>query len=155
MTKNKLAKLAAQSSSTDATTNATTFPAQQGQQIPSVNVALPYQNNTSQLTDLNGIPASSFDGVQGAVSVEGLLDQLDGDSFTLFEAGVAASGDLEWAANPTATHEEAHMPDPYAEQSRQEQLDISALFDFEEAAAEEGGVPEGFAPAEAFAGGDF
>ncbi|CAK4020013.1 Hypothetical predicted protein [Lecanosticta acicola] len=39
-----------------------------------------------------------------------------------------ASTSDEWAANPITAHEEAHTPDLYTEQTRQEQLDFD--FDF-------------------------
>lgn len=68
MTKNKLAKLAAQSSSTDATTNATNLPAQQNGQT-TVNTSMPPdQNDTSQLITHNDDPLGSFNVVQGPQS---------------------------------------------------------------------------------------
>lgn len=147
MTKNKRAKLDAQSSGTGATTNATALPAQQSQQIPTGNVALPYQNNTSQLANLNGIPATSFDDVPGAAGAEGLIDGFAGFSGDEIEQELLRS---LTAANPTATHEEAQTPDPYVEQYRQEQLDLTTMFegfvDFDGAS----GVPDSFAPADSF-----
>ena len=70
MTKNKLAKLAAQSSSTDATTNATALPAQQNGQTTVSTVTPPYQNNTSQP------PSTTFNVAQSGFGYDGLHDQM-------------------------------------------------------------------------------
>ncbi|EME39094.1 mating type locus 1-2 [Dothistroma septosporum NZE10] len=76
MTKNKLAKLAAVSRSTDATTDATTVPAQQNEQTTVDSFTPPYQNNTPQLTILDGTPLATFDVFPGFAGDDGLHDQL-------------------------------------------------------------------------------
>ena len=77
MTKNKLAKLAAVSRSTDATTDATAVPAQQNEQTTVDTFTPPYQNNTSQLTILDGPPLATFDVFPGFADDDGLHDQLE------------------------------------------------------------------------------
>ncbi|KAF2160287.1 hypothetical protein M409DRAFT_29376 [Zasmidium cellare ATCC 36951] len=80
MTKNKLAKLAAQSSSTDATTNATPLPAQQNGQTTVSTVMPPHQNNTSQLTTHNADPLATFNAAQ---DVSFLAPTTNEQSFTV------------------------------------------------------------------------
>lgn len=158
MTKNKLAKLAARSGNTDATTDATSLPAQQSEQITVDTLMPPYQNTTSQITNLPGVPAATFNVVPDAAGDDGLraqLDLLNSQQLPLpmFFAGSAAVGSvplvqgeqayesmdvagfttydavpLEWPSGPVEAVEEARTLDPYAEQDRQDRL--GGLFDF-------------------------
>ncbi|KXS97242.1 hypothetical protein AC578_25 [Pseudocercospora eumusae] len=112
MTKNKLAKLAAKSSSTDTTTDATTLPAQsdannqiseigaqsrnvlQSEQIPVDTFMLPYPDSTSQLTSHEGSALAEI--FVGAGGDDELRDQLAlfNSQHLQLQAIAAASGSM-------------------------------------------------------------